>query len=674
MTPIELLLSKLPDAKRNGQGWQARCPAHDDRRPSLSIAEGDDGRALVNCHAGCEPQAIVEALGLKLSDLMPADYGKARRKPARPAKDRQPDKTFDTAREAVRALERRLGKRSAFWTYQDAKDEAVGHVLRWDTPNGKEVRPISRTADGRWIIGGIPEPRPLYGLPELLKAPEGSRVYVCEGEKAADAVRALGLTATTSAHGSKSASKTDWSPLMKHEVVIVPDADDAGERYAEDVADLLGKLRPSPTVKIVRLPDLAQGEGGDMVDFVKMRGGDSDVIRAEVEGLADIAAPIVNDCDVPHNAPRLIRMSDVEPTVIRWLWPGRIPLGRLTLLVGRPGDGKSFLTAYLAANVSRGRDWTDGSPCPIGSVVLCSAEDDPADTIAPRLIAHDADRRRIHLLSGVMNREVNGEQVERVFTLADLATLRQTLEQLSDCKLIVVDPIGSYLGGQADAHRDNEVRAVLAPVCHLATQYGAAVVVVAHTRKAVAANADDMAMGSRAFTGLARSVLHLLIDPDDGTKQRRLLLSGKNNLAERPLGLAFDIGPGEVEGRACVRWMDGEVTITADEAVNRELQSDEGKRTERDEAADWLRKTLGNGPMPAKEVREQAKEGEGIAHRTLDRAKKAAGVEAYRPENPGPWYWRLPDAGAPRQDTEGASGGAVAFCPDDSDRGVSQPK
>lgn len=165
MTPVELLLSKLPDQKRNGQGWQARCPAHDDRRPSLSIAEGDDGRALVNCHAGCGPQAIAKALGLKLSDLMPADDGKARRKPARLAKDRQPDKSFATASDAVRALERRLGKRSASWTYHDAKVEAVGYVLRWDTPNGKEVRPVSRTADGRWIIGGMPEPRPLYALP-----------------------------------------------------------------------------------------------------------------------------------------------------------------------------------------------------------------------------------------------------------------------------------------------------------------------------------------------------------------------------------------------------------------------------------------------------------------------------------------------------------------------------
>jgi hypothetical protein len=322
MTPFELLLSKLPDSKRSGSGWQARCPAHDDRRPSLSIAEGDDGRALVKCHAGCETRAVVEALGLKLSDLMPKGSAESQETLSRPAKDRRPDKSFSTAREALAALEGGLGEPSASWTYRDTKSEAVGCVIRWDTPKGKEIRPISRTEDGRWIIGGMPEPRPLYSLPDLRKTPVASRVYVTEGEKAADAVRDLGLIATTSAHGSKSASKTDWSPLMKHELVILPDADDAGDRYAEDVADLLGKLRPSPTVKIVRLPDLAQGEGGDMVDFVAMRGEDRKAIRAELEQLADNAVPLGNelaDSQTKLTKPMQSRVESFQPFPIEAL-------------------------------------------------------------------------------------------------------------------------------------------------------------------------------------------------------------------------------------------------------------------------------------------------------------------------------------------------------------------
>ena len=640
MTPVDLLLSKLPDVKRNGQGWIARCPAHNDRRPSLSISVGDDGRALVHCHAGCSHQAIVEAIGLNVSDLMPPTASMKSQVPPRLMESSQQNKFFDTYQEAVASLQNKLGKLSGHWTYHDANGEVVCYVIRWEKAAGKEIRPVSRIDGGRWIIGGMSAPRPLYCLPELLNAPEGSRVYVCEGEKAADAMRALGLLATTSAHGSNSASKTDWSPLIRFEVVIVPDADDAGDHYANDVVVLLSKLGISRAIKIVHLLDLPEGKGGDIVDFIAIRDSDEKKVLAEVEELADKAIPIASVSFTPQDGPHLIRMSDVEPADISWLWPGRIPLGRLTLLVGRPGDGKSFLTAYLAANVSRGKAWVDGSPCPSGSVVLCSAEDDPADTIAPRLIAHDADRDKIHLLSGVMCREDNGEPVERVFTLADLHALRQTLERLPDCKLIIVDPIGSYLGGNADAHRDNEMRAVLAPVCHLASHYGAAVVVVAHTRKSISANADDM--GSRAFTGLARSVLHLMVDPEDRTKQKRLLLPGKNNLAERPAGLAFDIGPGDVEERPCVRWIDVEVTITADEVVNRDAPRDDEKLTEQDEAADWLRKILANGPMPAAELKDIAKEGEGIALRTLDRAKKTVGVIAFRPKNPGPWFWQLP--------------------------------
>lgn len=339
--------------------------------------------------------------------------------------------------------------------------------------------------------------------------------------------------------------------------------------------------------------------------------------------------------------PVLIRLSEVEPADIAWLWPRYIPLGRGALLVGRPGDGKSFLTSYLAANVSRGHPWIDGSPCPMGSVILCSAEDGAADTIVPRLIAHDADRSKIYLLRGIRAMDDNADMVERVFTLADLPALRMTLEKLSDCRLIVIDPIGSYLPGRTDAHRDNEVRSVLAPVCKLAEEHDAAVLVVAHTRKAAAAHADDMAMGSRAFTGLARSVLHLLIDPDDETKRRRLLLPGKNNLAQRPPGLAFEITPGPIDSRPCIQWIAGEVSITADEAVNR--QAGDNRNSSLDEAVAWLADLLSDGPMPAKEIKAKAEEDD-IKRRTLDRAKAKIGVIACREgfDKGSRWVWRLP--------------------------------
>jgi hypothetical protein len=300
MTPVERLLSKLPDAKHAGKGWSARCPAHEDRRASLSIGEGDDGRALVKCHAGCSVDAVCGALGLRVVDLMPTadtlpvntvNVNGNRPKPkktAKPLTPKQAGKTFATAREAVAELERRHGPRSALWTYHDDHGQPVGVVVRWDLPNGKKgIRPASQHGDG-WRIGGMPEPRPLYCLPDLAGA---NRVYVCEGEKAADAVRSLGLTATTSPHGCESPGKADWRPLAGKEIIILPDNDSPGGKYADAVAALLAKLTPAPVVKLVELPDLP--DHGDAADFVAAREGtDAGELRRIVETLADEAEPL----------------------------------------------------------------------------------------------------------------------------------------------------------------------------------------------------------------------------------------------------------------------------------------------------------------------------------------------------------------------------------------------
>ena len=311
MTPVELVLSKLPDAKRNGKGWTARCPAHDDRRPSLSVNEGKNSKALVFCFAGCSKPEVVTALGLRMRDLMPTDtlttdrIGRKRpqRRVLSASTPKDSRKKYRTAREAATELEKQLGPRSAYWVYHNANNDPVGVVYRWDTPEGKTIRPVSLNGTN-WVIGGMPVPRPLYYLPELGSA---HRVYICEGEKVADAVRSIGLAATTSPHGSKSAGKADWSPLAGKECMILPDHDDAGGRYADDVTGLLMKLTPTPTANRVELPDLPPG--GDAVEYIAARraaGLDDDAIRAEIEHMADAAEAIVpDDSDAALPAPRI---------------------------------------------------------------------------------------------------------------------------------------------------------------------------------------------------------------------------------------------------------------------------------------------------------------------------------------------------------------------------------
>jgi hypothetical protein len=282
MTPVEALLAKLPGATRAGNGWSARCPAHNDRRASLSVSEGDDGTALVKCHAGCDTSAILAVIGMKLVDLFPAQTG-----PSRNGKPKPTGMTFPTAKDAVADLERQHGKPSALWTYHDAQGEPVGLVVRWDKPSGKDIRPVARHSDG-WRIGAMPDPRLLYGLPDLAAA---RRVVVCEGEKAADAARSLGFMATTSAGGSQAATKTDWRPLAGKEVWILPDNDAPGRKYGETVACILAKLTPAPVVRVVELTDLP--DSGDIVDWIDAHddAAKPEGMRAEIEALAQAVEP-----------------------------------------------------------------------------------------------------------------------------------------------------------------------------------------------------------------------------------------------------------------------------------------------------------------------------------------------------------------------------------------------
>jgi hypothetical protein len=326
MTPVELVLSKLEGARPSGNGWAARCPAHEDRKPSLSVAGGEGGRALVRCHAGCSTEAVCEALGLTLADLMPPRndpqvlFG-GRPVPKPTAAPKPQGKAYATANDAVKALQNLHGKPSAMWTYHDATGQPVGVVVRWDSADGKDIRPVARYPDG-WRIAHMPNPRPLYGLPELA---EGRTVLVVEGEPCVEAARALGFVATTSSGGAKSATKTDWSPLAGKEVWILPDYDAPGRKYAGDVAAALAALNPRPVVKSLDPRTAFECEhlrtGFDLSDALaactgaddqnQLRGGIESVAR-QLDPSADSLLPTKNNGGWPAPGP-LPSMPDVPP-------------------------------------------------------------------------------------------------------------------------------------------------------------------------------------------------------------------------------------------------------------------------------------------------------------------------------------------------------------------------
>ncbi|WP_428939691.1 AAA family ATPase [Fontivita pretiosa] len=339
-------------------------------------------------------------------------------------------------------------------------------------------------------------------------------------------------------------------------------------------------------------------------------------------------------------------MAEVAPEKIRWLWPGRLPLGRISLIGGRPGEGKSFLTTDIAARVSTGSPWPDGSGnAPLGSVILVGAEDDAADTIRPRLDAHRADVNRIHLLEGVRLVGHEGELNEVAFTLRDAAALEEALIRVPDCQLVVIDPIGSFLGGGVDSHKDAEVRAVLAPVGRLAGQYGCAILIVAHWRKGRSDGADERILGSIGFTGIARTVWHLARDPQN--KARRLLLPGKNNIAPEGGGLAFTIAGDP----PAIDWERDPVDMSADEALAAADGDDEDRKPGPEpealnSAKGWLATLLAGGEVEAARVRAETAAA-GLAWRTVQRAADAIGVIREKNSFTGGWQWRLPKLSTP---------------------------
>lgn len=347
--------------------------------------------------------------------------------------------------------------------------------------------------------------------------------------------------------------------------------------------------------------------------------------------------------------------SSVRPEPIRWLWPGKIALGKPTLIAGDPGLGKSMVTANLAAHVSIGRDWPGGGKCPLGDVIFCSAEDDPGDTIRPRLDAAGADPERVYIVHGVEEVTRNGGHEQRLLNLRrDLEAVEVAATGLPDCRLIVIDPVSAYLGG-ADSHNNAEVRGLLAPLGDLARKVGAAIVFVTHLNKGSGGSALYRATGSLAFVAAARAAFIVTRDKSDA--DRRLFLPMKNNLAQDTSGMAYRIQTrNEVP---YVQWEAVPVTITAEEALQRDDDGDHESTLAAD-AEDWLRDVLSLGAVPSKEIEAAAKSA-GYSWTTIRRAQAAIGIKPRRTGGAGAegkWVWQLPEGQQSAQMTLGVEAGS----------------
>lgn len=343
--------------------------------------------------------------------------------------------------------------------------------------------------------------------------------------------------------------------------------------------------------------------------------------------------------------------SDIEEEPLVWLWPSRFPLGKLTMLSGDPDIGKSFITVDMAARVSAGLPWPDllGRSRSTGNVIMVSAEDDPADTIVPRLRRAGADLSRVAVLSGIHFRDTDRELY---FSLKrDLDPLEDLIEE-KEALLVIIDPISAYLG-EINTNSNSEVRAVLGPLCDLAARQQCTVVTVNHLNKLQESKrAVNRSMyrsiGSMAFVAATR--ISWLVERDRHEPERRLMLAIKCNLTKKPMGLAYRIlDPGIIE------WESSPVETEADEALNAAPRDSPKRR----EATDWLRGLLAKGPLRVRLIEEQA-EAEGITKRTLQRAKEEIGACSCKQRfgKKGQWVWYLRN-GAPSVPPAPSNGAVV---------------
>jgi hypothetical protein len=342
----------------------------------------------------------------------------------------------------------------------------------------------------------------------------------------------------------------------------------------------------------------------------------------------------------------LILVADVDREQVRWLWPGRIPLGKVSVLDGDPGTGKSTLTLTIAAKVTTSSPFPDGTRPEVGDVVLLNAEDDIGDTIRPRLEAAGADLARCWVLPDV---HPEGAPPRPPELPADLFLLEDLVKSKA-AALVVIDPLMAFLSGQVDSHRDQDVRRVLASLGYMAARTGAAVVIVRHMNKG-AGSALYRGSGSIGIVGAARSGLLVAPDPDD--EGRRILAMTKSNLAKMPEALAYRLVDDERYSCARVVW-DGASARTANDLVRPRVDEEEAPALA--EAVRVLQEVLADGPLSAGNVKRFAAQA-GVAERTLQRARHALGVTARRQGfGPGAVYvWAMP-ADPPQLGNHGTHG------------------
>ena len=528
------------------------------------------------------------------------------------------------------------------YIYRDPAGKPYARVAR--TP-GRSSRFTQKHWTGQAWADGMPKRKLPYRLPELLAADPADLVCITEGEKDAVNAAKLGFIATTNPNGAKGWNSEKLIPYfapLKH-FVIFEDNDDPGRERTKRIITTLRQFIPTGDIRVVKFPELP--EGADVSDWLAQ-----DRSRGRAELLAQIeAAPLQGKAELES-----VRASDVAMRAIDWLWPDRFAIGKIGVIAGLPDEGKGQILCYLAARITRGQTWpiAEGrSRC--GHVIILSAEEDPNDSLVPRLKAAGADLERVTLIKMVRDLNDDGQSQKRMFSLVtDLEKLRQKIIAAGNVVAVFIDPITAYLGvDEMDSYRDTDVRAVLGPLKELAEEMRISVISVMHFNKKVdITNALLRVSNSLAFVGLPRHVYAVVYDADN---ERTLFVRAKNNDVAKSdsqtLSFRFEVNEIGFDDKlgAPIRapyivWDSEYVDISATEAM--QAASENKSPAKKDTAKNLLLALLADGQeVLVDEIKDIAK-GHDISSKTLQRAKDELKIIVFKDRSTpdGKWYWKLP--------------------------------
>lgn len=501
--------------------------------------------------------------------------------------------------------------------------EGVLHSLQSISPDGSKKFLSGGRVKGMYY--GIGQPNGVLCIAEGFAT--GASIHEATGHAVAVAFNSENLKPVAQALREK-------FPDLK--LIVCADDDsktegNPGITSATEAANSVGGL--------LAVPDFGDDRPGGATDFNDLhQHAGKEAVKASVE-----AAEPVTDVEAPEtgNGPsvRLIQGDSITPEPIQWVWNGWLAAGKMHVLAGAPGTGKTTLCMGLAASITTGGRWPDGTKAEQGHVLIWSGEDDPQDTLIPRLHACGADLSRIHFVSSVHQ---DGDS--RAFDPAyDIPHLRRQLELTKvPIKLMIVDPVVSATAG--DSHKNAEVRRNLQPLVDLAQSIRCALVGVSHFSKGTSGKDPvDRVTGSLAYGALARVVL-ATAKLKDGPG--RILARAKSNIGIDTGGFHYDLVQEELDrypGVHASRLLWGEPIEGSALKLLADAEAHDEERSATDEAEEFLHHLLADGAMKARDVQKEARQA-GISDKSLRRARERLKIKPKKASFAGGWVWELPPA------------------------------